>query len=49
MAEFVWTQHRVVVVLDPRSGDEEELAAEGWQLVPARPDDIRNALIETEA
>lgn len=48
VAEFVWTHRRVVVVLDPRPGDGEEFAAEGWRLVPADPDAIRTALIETE-
>lgn len=48
VAEFVWTDRRVVVVLDARPGDEEALAAEGWRLVTAHPDAIRAALIETE-
>lgn len=48
VAEFLWKHGRVVVVLDPRPGDAEELAAEGWQLVPPDPQAICSALIETE-
>ena len=49
VAEFGWTQQKVVVVLDPQPGDDEDLAKEGWHLVPPDAGSISAALKERGA
>ncbi|MCQ9385740.1 DEAD/DEAH box helicase [Brevibacterium sp. 68QC2CO] len=47
--DLSWPQANIVVLLDPEDGDAEDLQAEGWTVVSAQADKVKEALMGTAA